>query len=325
MEKPSMKLHHYIFRLAIPLLATMLVACSSGPEEKPVSESFSSPASLLDQGIYDYDNNNYADAINKFEKALLQYRSIDNQLGIANSCLNLATAYMAINNNHIAAQYLIRADTIIRQSSLDGLNEHLSLLKSSLAINDGIYDHAVQELDEVLDSKKTMIKLAALKNRTTIAFLRSDNDRLQWLEKYKVLQEQNPGNQSHSARILRFEAEASDDKEERVSLLAKSLAISQALANRTAIAATLTQWADFDLEEKRLIDAEDKYLRALFIRHQLGDVQNSQTILKQLQLIYRGTDPEKASQVSSLIEKFENNDLSHWDDLILDLDNYPKY
>jgi tetratricopeptide (TPR) repeat protein len=304
----------------------MLIACSSGPAEKPVAESFSSPASLLDQGIYDYNNNNYADAINKFEKALLQYRSIDNQPGIANSCLNLATAYMAINNNQIAAQYLVRADAIIRQSSLDGLNEHLSLLKSSLAINDGLYDHAVQELDEVLDSGDTTIKLAALKNRTTIAFRRSDNDRLQWLEKYRVLQEQDPGNHlSHSARILRFEADASDDKEQRVSLLANSLAISQGLANRTAIAATLTQWASLDRDENRFQDAEDKYLRALFIRHQLGDVKSSLSILEQLLLVYTETDDEKAAPTGDWINRLENNNLSSWDVLILDLDNYPKY
>ena len=324
MEKPSMKLHHYIFRLAISLLATMLIACSSGPAEIPVSESFSSPANLLDQGIYNYNNNNYADAINKFEKALLQYRSIDNQLGIANSCLNLATAYMAINNNQIAAQYLVRADAIIRQSSLDGLNEHLSLLKSSLAINDGLYDHALQELDEVLDSDDTTIKLAALKNRTTIAFLRSDNDRLQWLEEYKVLQEQNPGNQSHSARILRFEAEASDDKEETVSLLAKSLAISQALANRTAIAATLTQWASLDKDENRFQDAEDKYLRALFIRHQLGDVKSSLSILEQLHNIYVVTDNDKSAVTKKWINRLSGNDFSGWEGLYADFDIYPQ-
>ena len=326
MEKASTKLHHYIFRLLVSLSATMLIACSSGPAEKPVAESFSSPARLLDQGIYNYNNNNYADAIDKFEKALLQYRSIDNQPGIANSCLNLATAYMAINNNHIAAQYLVRADSIIKQSSLDGLNEHLSLLKSSLAINEGLYHHAVQELDEVLDSDDTTIKLAALKNRTTIAFLRSDNDRIQWLEKYRVLQEQDPGNHlSHSARILRFEADASDDKEQRVSLLANSLAISQALANRTAIAATLTQWASLDRDENRFQDAEDKYLRALFIRHQLGDVKSSLSILEQLLLVYTETDDEKAVPTGDWINRLENNNLSSWDALILDLDNYPKY
>ncbi|MCW8851174.1 MAG: hypothetical protein OQK44_00795 [Gammaproteobacteria bacterium] len=324
MQKPSMTLRQYIFRLAISLLATMLIACSSGPVEKPVSESFSSPASLLDQGIYNYNINNYAAAINKFEKALLQYRSIDNQPGIANSCLNLATTYMAINNNQIAAQYLARADAIIKQSMLDGLNEHLSLLKSSLAINNGLYDHAVQELDKVLDSKDTTIKLAALKNRTTIAFLRSDKDRLQWLEKYKVLQDQNPDNQSHSARILRFEADASDDNEESLSLLAQSLAISQALANRTAIAATLVQWASLDKDEKRFEDAEDKYLRALFIRHQLGDVKSSLSILEPLHNIYVATDNDKSAVTNKWINRLSGNDFSGWEVLYSDFDTYPR-
>lgn len=150
-----MNLRHYIFRLAITLLATTLIACSSGPEEKPVSESFSSPASLLDQGINNYNNNNYADAINKFEKALLQYRSIDNQPGIANSCLNLAKTFMAVNNNQTAAEYLARAEDIIAQASLKELDEHLALLQSSLAINNGLYEQALQELEPVLISSNT--------------------------------------------------------------------------------------------------------------------------------------------------------------------------
>jgi tetratricopeptide (TPR) repeat protein len=324
MEEPSMNLRQYIVRLVISLLATMLIACTSGPAEKLVSESFSSPATLLDQGIHNYNISNYAAAINKFEKALLQYRSIDNQPGIANSCLNLATAYMAINNNQIAAEYLDRADAIIKQSKLVGLNEHLPLLKSSLAINNGLYDHAVQELDKVLDSKDTTIKLAALKNRTRIAFLRSDNDKLQWLEKYKILQKQNPDNQSHGARTLRFEAEASDDKDESVILLAKSLTISQELANRTAIAATLVQWASLDKDEKRFKDAEDKHLRALFIRHQLGDVKSSLSILEQLHNIYVATDNDKSVVTKKWINRLSRNDFSGWEVLYTDFDIYPQ-
>ena len=326
-----MKPLHHIFRLSISLLLTTLmacslIACSGGPAEKTESESFTSPAKHLDQGIYHYNINDYANAIDQFEKALLQYRSIDNQRGIANSCLNLAKTFMAINNNQIAAEYLARADTVIEQASLTELSEHLSLLKSSLAINNALYEQAIQELEPVLTSKNTEIRLAALKNRTSIAFLQDDKEKLQWLEKYRTLQNSNPDNtSSHAARILRFEAEAADDPDKRTELLARSLSISQSLASRTAIAATLTQWADFDLEEKRLKEAEDKFLRALFIRHQLGDVKNSLAILKRLQSVYDETDPEKAAKAGGWIEKFENNDLSGWDRLSIDLDNYPKY
>jgi tetratricopeptide (TPR) repeat protein len=321
-----MQSHHYIVRLVISVLLATLFACSGGPVEKTESESFTSPARMLDQGVYFYNINDYAEAIDHFEKALLQYRSIDNQPGIANSCLNLANTYMAISNNELAAGYLARADSVIEQASLKELDDHLSLLKSSLAINTGLYDQALQELAPVLISINPQIQLAALKNRTTIAFIRNDDDRSQWLQKYSTLQRDHAENSSsHLARILRFEAEAADDADTKTALLAQSLAISQRLANRTAIAATLSQWGKLDIDERHFEDAEDKYLRALFIRHQLGDVKNSLVILKQLQVIYRQTDKIRGQLTDGWISKIESNELSDWDRLIIDLDNYPKH
>ena len=314
----------HILPYGILLLALMLVGCSGGPDEKPVSDSISSPAKLLDNGIYHYNINNYPKAINQFEKALLQYRSIDNQAGIANSCLNLAKTYMAINNNQLATEYLVKADAIIKNASLDDMNEHLSLLKSSLAINNALYDQALLELDQVLTSKNAQIKLAALKNRNVIAFANNDTDKKQWLEKYKSQQTSHPENtQSHAARILRFEAETTVDTEKQVELLTRSLSISQNLATRTAIAATLAQWAKVNIEMQEYDQAEDKYLRALFIRHQLGDVKNSLLILKQLQIVYAKTDKEKAALASGWASKLSDHELSDWDQLFSDFETFP--
>lgn len=324
MSKCLMKPPHRLSRLLLPLIAATLFACSATPEEKPLPESLSSPARLLDQGISEYNVDNYAAAIRHFEKALLQYRSIDNQTGIANSCLNLVNTHMAINQNQLAAEYLLRANTVIQGASLTELNEHLSLLSSSLAIKNGMYDQALLELEQASDSQDTTIQLAALKNRTSIAFLRNDNDKVQWLEQYKTMQKQDPGNLSHAARILRFEAEANDNKDNSVALLAKSLNISQQLANRTAIAATLTQWATLDKGENRYDDAEDKYLRALFIRHQLGDVRSSLSILEQLHPVYAVINDDKAAMTKDWINRLAANDLTEWDTLYADFDIYPQ-
>ncbi len=316
--------YHHPYKIISILLLMMLNACSGGPAEKPLPDSLTSPAKLLDQGIYHYNNNNYANAIHDFEKALLQYRSIDNQPGIANSCLNLAKTYMAINNNLTATEYLEKASSIIRQAQLVQLDEHLHLLKSSLAIKNQRYDTALQELSTVLTSKNTVIKLAALKNRTAIAFLKNDTDKQQWLDKYKTLQNSTPENtSSHLARILRFEAELTDDENRKQALLRQSLSISQSHAARTAIAATLTQWSDIDIENKRYSEAEDKSLRALFIRHQLGDVKNSLTIMEQLKVIYTATDDEKIKPANNWINKLSAQDFSDWGNLYSDFETYP--
>ncbi len=319
-----MKLRHYLIQFIFLSLLITISACSGGPPEKPPLDSLDSPARLLDQGVYHYNNNNYPKAIRDFEKALLQYRSIDNQSGIANSCMNLAKTYMAINNNQTAAEYLSKADSVITQAQLSRLNEHLHLLNSSLAIKNTLYENALQELDVVLTSDNPDIKLAALKNRTSIAFLRNDDDKTRWLQQYKTQQNSDPKNTaSHRARILRFEAELTDDENKKTALLARSLSISQQLANRTAIAATLTQWADIDIDNHRYRQAEDKSLRALFIRHQLGDVKSSLSILRQLQTIYTATDNKKATLSKRWIEKITDGNLNDWERLFTDFDTYP--
>lgn len=320
--------HVFIRRVLISMVLvglTGLGACSSGPADKPVQKSISSPAQLLDQGIQQYNDNNYQHAISYFEKSLLQYRSIDNQLGIAQNSLNIAKSLMAINNHQLAAQYLLKADAIIEQANLNGLTEHSHLLKSSLAISEKSYDEALQELEPVLYSKQTDIQLAALKNRTEIAFIKNDNDKQTWLDKYKKQQQRNPDTtRSHQARILRFEAKQANDKTTQQDLLQRSLNISRQLANRPAIAATLKQWAEIDIETENFADAEDKVLRALFIRHQLGDVKNSRLLLERLDIIYQATGNKKRSKTKIWIDKLSKHDLNDWDSLFSDFENYPK-
>ena len=315
----------YIIRLCIiGISLTGISACSSGPAEKPAPKSISSPAQLLDQGIQQYSDNNYQQAITYFEKSLLQYRSIDSQLGIAQSSLNLAKALMAINNDRLAAEYLHKAASIIKQEKLDDLSEHLQLLRSSLAIKGADYDQALQELEPALESQKTDTRLAALKNRTRIAFIRNDSDKQHWLDRYKTLQQNNTKNtRSHQARILRFEAELTSDTAQQINLLKQSLDLSRQLANRPAIAATLSQWATADISAGRKAAAEDKILRALFIRHQLGDVKNSLSLLEQLDTLYKNTGNKKQSTTNTWINKLSNHDLADWNHLFLDFETYP--
>jgi tetratricopeptide (TPR) repeat protein len=311
-------------KIILLIVMLQLGACSTGPAEKPQPVSITSPAQLLDRGITHYNNNDYASASSSFQKALLQYRSIDDQRGIANSCLNLSKTYMATNNNQTASLYLHKAETIIEQASLNGLDEHLALLQSSLAIKQEKYDDAIQRLLPVINSNNPTMQLAAFKNRTTIAFTLNSNDRTQWLEKYKTLQQKNAsGTSSHLARILRFEAELESDTNASEEKLLESLQISRQRADRPAIAATLLQMARLDIETKSYQQAEDRLLRALFIRHQLGDVKSTLILLEELQYVYMQTGNDRAALTSKWIDKISINNLSDWESLFSDFDNYP--
>ena len=311
--------------LILCLLTTLLIACSSGAIEKPLPASITSPDNLLDLGVSHYNNNDYPRAIHTFNKALTQYRSIDNQPGIAMSCMNIAKSYMANNHNEAARQYLDKASAIISAASLKQLKEHLNLLESSLAIKNKSYSQAIQYLTTPLVSNNTNVKLAALKNRTLISFDQQDENRQSWLNEYKTLQNTNSQNtESHLARILRFEAELTDDESKKVELLTQSLSISRKLANRTAIAANLTQWANLDIQKKRLKEAEDKLLRALFIRQQIGDKENSLALLKQLNSIYIESNNDKQINAKAWIDKLTQDQLIDWDQLFSEFDTYPK-
>ena len=103
----------------------------------------------------------------------------------------------------------------------------------------------------------------------------------------------------------------------------RSLSISRSLANRPAIAATLTQWAQLDIKSQMPVQAEDKLLRALFIRHQLADVKNSLRILQKLQLIYADTDNNKQQLTNSWIKKISNAEMNDWQQLFSDFETYP--
>ena len=308
------------------MISTGCITACSGTTEKPVSDSITSPARQLDRGVYHYNNGNYPRAITNFNKALLQYRSIDNQMGIANSCMNLAKVYMLINHNQIAAEYLTNANATVKNAQLTSLQDHLHLLNASLAIKTLQYNQALQELDAVTNINKNInIQMAVLKNQTHIAFLKNDSDKKQWLEQYRKLQKKHPENtQSHAARILRFEAELSANNNKKELLLKQALSISRDIAARTAIAATLTQWAEVDTNEKKYRAAENKLLRALFIRHQLSDVQSSLLLLQQLNTLYVTIDNKKQLIAKYWIDKISKNNLSEWEKLFTDFDTFPE-
>ncbi len=85
----------------------------------------------------------------------------------------------------------------------------------------------------------------------------------------------------------------------------------------------MAQWANVDINNKNYGQAEDKTLRALFIRHQLGDVKNSLILLQQLQTIYIATENKKEALTEHWIEKLSSPELNNWENLFSDFDTYP--
>jgi hypothetical protein len=106
--------------------------------------------------------------------------------------------------------------------------------------------------------------------------------------------------------------------------LQQSLAISKTLADKPAIAAALEQWGDNERDAQQYNDAENRYLRALYIRHALGDITTTKNLLSKLSEIYQleknsvhnAELTDKAKAANRWIEKIDNHDLTGWQDMM---------
>jgi Tfp pilus assembly protein PilF len=312
----------------------MLSACASGPAEQPRPELVTTPESLLQRGIKHFRDNDLVEANRNFQQALQLYRSIDDPDGIMRSCLNLAKLNTAVNNDERAAIYLDRAAQTARTNTLPGYDQHIAILRSTLLIRQGETATAADMLADALQSADSTTRLAALKNRTVIAFTDNDTDRTQWLQRYRTENTAAGNRPSHRARILRFDAELAEDLDDQDSLLKQALAVSRQETDSLAIAATLTQWGDIimggdiALASDDLKAAEDRYLRALFIRHQFGDRTNTSRLLEKLQLVYTRQAPDgdatrRLDRTRYWLDRIGQNQLADWPQLMADFDYFP--
>jgi tetratricopeptide (TPR) repeat protein len=261
--------------LIVVCLHLILSACAGAPPPEPAV--ITEPRSLLIQGTAYFKQHEFPEAINSFADALDKYRAIDDQSGIIESCLNLAQAHMAVNNDALANAYADKAAVLIEQNQAEAYMGYIDLIRSTLAIKSADYNRARQYLERPLQDTAQGIQLAAQKNLCTIAFTLDTNEREQCLNRYQQLQLAS-GDEHHLARILRFRAELNQDISGKQQYLDRALQISRALADKPAIAAALEQSGDVFSENGMAADAEDRYLRALFIRIDLEDTRSAESL-----------------------------------------------
>jgi len=312
-------------RLIVPTLCVFLLtlsACASAPITDTSPTSFKKASALLHHGVtlfaeYDYEKSHLA-----FEQALIEYRRIDNPEGIAKSCLGLAKIAQTMNKPIMRDRYLNNAERLIKRYALTYLHGHLAIQKSASLINEQQFVPAKTQLKPYLNSQTIAIKLAALQNRTRIAFSESNEDRTYWLQQYSIAITDKLSD--HAARALRFEAGLSKEKQTTENLLTQALNIYRERGNQPGIAATLTQWAVFDINRNKYGDAQDKLQRALFIRQHLNDSKHALIILKQLEKVYQHNNAPMLSSATRWIKLLKSNAYISWSAFIADFDSYPK-
>lgn len=302
---------------AILVIAALATGCVSSPNEKQ-PEAIEAANNALSNGVSNYNKNKYELAISYFKKALRDFRSIDQQYGIASSCLNLSKSHLSMGNTETAEAYLKQAKRIIEHEDIKQLSDHLSIIESSIAIENNQLEKAEKTLSHLLNNESNnAFTLAAIQNRTRIAHAKKNKDEaIQWTNTFENKIKSN-NNQTHKARLARFKANLSDDSNTKNKYFNTALNIYRKQTNRPGIAATLQEWGDVLIQQKQLDDAKDKLQRALYIRQSLQDRKNSLNILNSLAQI------SSDSTTRVWIEKLQNKQFGQWDEFVGVFNRFP--
>ncbi len=310
------------FIIAVFCLGT--VACASAPEIDPRPKLLISAEKYLELGVENYKQNNFSKAQAHFDRALFLYRNTDNPTGIISSCLNIAKTKLSSGQVNSARNYAQQAKIVIEREQVNGFDNHITLIESSIAIEDNQIDEARQILESLLNktSSNASIKTAALQNRTRIAFI--ENSGIEsWVKQYaEALNKPGQNTQLNRARLLRFKAALNPDTAKEK--LSGALSLYRETAHSPGIAATLTEWASHDNTNGDYPAATNKLLRALFIRTNLQDRKKIQKILQQLSTNYSQLgQTSKSERANYWQKKLDNEIFEDWDAIRFEFENYP--
>lgn len=313
-------------QLSLVLFACLLSACVSGPEQQ-TAEDVSKAEKLLAAGVSRYDAHDYRTAYDYFNKALYQYRSIDHPEGIVSSSINIARVLHASNQISLSKSWIKKARQLNQDYLPDNhieLSHHIRLLDASIDIAENDTADAEQKLSRLLEENiSSGIRLSALQLRTRIAFT-TNNDENIWLKRYAdAVDSGGKTAQQHKARLLRFQAALDKDKHDQY--LQSALKIYRSITHQPGMAATLSEWAQFDISENKYPQAEDKLLRALLIRLELRDRPKVGSLLTQLETVYDQTgDTEKGKDAAYWKNKLGEPGFVQWQAIIKDLEDFPE-
>ena len=166
------------------------------------------------EGIQAYQNADWYRAQQLFLKAKLLYQSVDDQQGILSSYTNLIEVALSTKDFKSAQNYLTLASEMIIAPELNHFKNRINLLYSHLFILNKQYARAEQQLQSLLpkflgnevESTTDDIQIAAIANRTKLAFLQEQEQEL-WTQRYaKILSRDGSATPSMRARLLRFQA-----------------------------------------------------------------------------------------------------------------------
>ena len=265
--------------LLLPTLsAALLAACGSKPVLPPATVSNSQ--NFMATGMAAYQDNRYTEARSYFGRALMEFRSVDDQEHEADALLDLADSSLQQGDVKMGREEIAQARTVLASRPVPELPARLALLEAYADLLDKDPAGAIAVLDALqADSGATPeVKRAALIARAQAAFDAKAGDAAQWLAKLG-----SPQGDLEQARIGRLQALA--DTSKAPALYADALKRYQAAYYRPGIAATHEEWGTLLLSQQDWKGARDHLQRALDVRLWMDDGLRSARIFDQLQQV----------------------------------------
>jgi len=281
-------------------MTAALAACGSPPP--PVPQTMANTRTFMADAMADYNDNRYAEARGFFGRAYMQYRSVDDLQGQADTLIDLADAALLQGDVAAARGNLKDAYALVdSHAALAALKPRLTLLDAYADLQSGDPVSAAGLLAPLVaaDGAPPDVARAALFARTQAAFDAKAPDANQWLAKLG----KPTDNPLDAARLERLQALAEPDAAKAAALYADALQRYQAAYYRPGIAAVHEEWGARLVAQQDWSGARDHLQRALQVRLWMYDASHAERILDQLAGVDRALgDAAAAKQDADMAE-----------------------
>ena len=272
----------------------MLTACGGNVATKPAV--LQDAESFTNGGLEAFADANWNNAQLLFTRALSLYQGIDDQQGVLYSHINLAEVALSRRDYSTAETHLDIAANIAKKDSLQHYQGRITLLYALKALQqkktvlaESILGPLLPEFDDdKLVTTPDTVQVAAIANRTKIAFVQKQGEQLWTLRYANALTLSTINNSDLEARLLRFQSALSlqqGNYENTESKLQQALAIYKKNISRPGIAATLSELGVLYMLQERWQDALNYLNRSITVFRYLGDLEKVVQVTEKLAVV----------------------------------------
>ncbi len=281
-------------KLRVLIFCAVLAGCGSYSVPRPVIEM--NAENHIELALQAYKNEQWQQAEQLFNRALLNYQSLDERVGVLLCHINLVEVALSRQQLAKADKNLSQAIAIIKAEAWGDYQPRIALLQARLAMKQMNLLAAKQFLKPLLSlfqgdqliAVVDVIQLAAVASRTEIALMENQQAEL-WISRFlNALSLSKTHNDTMQARLFRFQAGLKSRQkqyENAEALLRQALAVYKDNSLRSGIAAVLFELGQLYQQQEKLIQAQDYYARAQMVFRSLGHDKKVKSLkLKQAEL-----------------------------------------